>query len=170
MSAPAHNFSSTAALQIPDDIKAGEGWPPQMVEMSDHIGAKATLQLVERFGGQDLYIPKDPHSGKIAGSIRDAIGAKATETLCKVYGSEKLAVPVARTVLDRARRHDLIAAVRAGDISVSAAARILGSKRNYVSFLVNHTSEGMEIEPTARAVVHRTPGQLDMFGASETDD
>lgn len=169
MSAPNHNFSATAELQIPDNIRPGAGWTEQMLEMADHIGAKATLQLIERFGGEKLYVPINAHGGKIAETIRAAIGARATEALCRIYGREVLAVPVARYAIERARRHDLIAAVRAEAISVSAAARILKTKRTYVSHLVNHTDEGLEGEPVARAAPQRMPGQLDMFGGPEDE-
>ena len=167
MSKPAHNFETK--LEIPDTIKPGPGWSDQMLEMSDHIGAKATLQLIERFGGEQLYVPRNPTGGKIADRICEAIGTKATETLCRVYGGEVLAVSVARYALERARRHDLIAAVRRGDINISAAARMLRMKRAYISHLVNRTDEGLEGEPVARRVGPRAPGQLDLFGAPETD-
>lgn len=169
MSRIGHNFPPPDGLDIPDDIQPGPGWTEQMLEMADHIGAKATLQLIERFGGQKLYIPKDPHNGKIAASIAAAIGAHATEQLCRIYGREYIEVPAARYVLARARRHNLVAAVRAGDINVSEAARILKTKRTYMSFLVNHTDEGFSDERAARRAVQRLPGQMNLFGDEEAD-
>lgn len=165
----AHDFAGAAALPLPDEIRPGPGWTEQMLEMADHIGAKATLQFVERFGGHKIYIPADPHNGKIAGTIRDAIGAHATAILCRVYRREYIEVPAARYALARARRHAVIAAVRAGDISVMDAALILKTRRTYLSFLVNQTDEGLPSDGAPHRSAHRMPGQMDLFGADEDD-
>lgn len=155
-----HNSGAVDALPIPEDVRPGPGWTDQMLEMADHIGAYATLCLVEAFGGQSIYVPADPKRGR----IRDVIGAVAAEKLSFIYRREYLAVPTARYAISRARRQGLIASARAGDISVSEAARLLRTSRPYASHLVNKTDEGREegeLEPGCRRSI---PGQMDLFG------
>ncbi|HEX8224500.1 MAG TPA: hypothetical protein VF605_11850 [Allosphingosinicella sp.] len=172
MSKYGDDFRKGASLVIPEDIQPGPGWTEQMLELADHIGNRATLQLVERFGGEQLYVPVDPHSGDVAARIREVIGARATEILCKVYRREFIEIPAAKYALARAQRHDIIAAVRSGDISVSRAARILGTSRTYLSFLVNQTDEGTEGAgwSASRSGTVRLPGQLDLFGEPEDEE
>ena len=165
MSRIGHNFQ-TGEPPIPDDVQPGPGWTALMLEMADHIGPLRTLLLVERFGGQRIYIPADVERGKSyegRGTIRDLIGLEAARTLSHVYRREYLSIPTAKHALRRARRQGLVAAARAGDIEVSEAARIVGTTRPYMSHLVNQTDEGTEGEDISRRS-GRIPGQLSMFG------
>jgi hypothetical protein len=167
MSKIGHNFAAAPELEIPKDVKPGAGWTPRMLEMAAHIGPYLTLVLIDRFGGQRVYFPADPARGKFypdIGTIQDVVGAQAAAILSYVYQREYVPIATARLALRRARRQALIASARAGDITVSEAARKIGTSRPYMSYLVNQTDEGAEggeILPLQRK---RSPGQMDMFG------
>lgn len=152
-------------LPIPEDVRPGPGWTGEMLEMAEHIGAWRTLQLVEAFGGMRIYIPADPARGKSypgRGSIVDVVGIGAAAKLSAVYGREYFVFPTARHALARARRAPLVAAARAGRLSVSEAARILRTSRPYMSELVNND----EADAPARRP-HRDARQTDLFGDAQ---
>ena len=130
-------------LPIPENIQPQDFWSETALEMADHIGAYATLCVMEAAGGGDLYIPADPALNPFRGIIGDAKAA----TLSFVYGRERLPIPVGTMPLAHARRQRLIASVRAGRISVVRAAGILGVARRHLSRIVNQTSEGIGYEP-----------------------
>lgn len=144
-------------LPIPPNVKIGPGWTGQMREMADHIGAFATLRICAAFGGQQLYIARDP----AASPFKDVVSADAVHTVASVYNGNRLLIPVARTAITRARRAAVIAMVRAGDLSGADAARIIGTSRSYLAHLVNATDEGLDIGGEPRADVPSP--QLDLF-------
>lgn len=162
-----HNFPPPDELPLPEDVQPGPGWTERMLEMADHIGAYRTLLLVDRFGGMRIYIPADWTRGKSyegKGSIRDVVGDKAARVLSEIYRREFFLVPTAKHALARARRHAVIASVRAGDISGADAAKMLKTTRPYLSHLVNGTDEGTEDGELPPRTGRGFPGQLDMFG------
>jgi len=167
MSKIGHNFPPPDALPIPEDVRPGPGWTDRMVEMADHIGAYRTLLMVDRFGGMRLYIPADPKLGKCyegKGTVRDLIGAQAAAKLSEVYGREYFHVPTAKHALSRARRGAIIASVREGEISGAEAARILGTSRSYLAYLVNQTGEGLgDAEREGRGTSKRPSKQMQLF-------
>lgn len=73
-------------------------WPASLIEVAEVIGVKATLHLVEAFGGTTLYVPEhlDP-SHRLA----QAIGFNAAEQLVSMYRLEKIEVPTMRIVRTR---------------------------------------------------------------------
>lgn len=150
------------SLPIPDDIVVGPGWTRQMIEMADHIGPHATLLVMAAAGGEYLYIAEDPDKNV----LRDIVGPEKARILSHVYGRERLHLPTAREALRFARRQPIIAAVRAKHLTISEAARMLGSTHPYVSRLVNKTTEGTNAVPAPRPQprTRALPGQLDMFG------
>lgn len=159
-----HNFRAVEELPIPEDVRADRHWTETMVEMAAHIGPYRTLLLVDRFGGMRIYVPADWRKGKTyegIGAIRDVIGDEGARILSDVYRREYLLVPTARAALAAARRAPLIAQIRSGDLSITEGARILGTKRSYLSHLVNHSTEGGgDPGPTTG----RARGQMDLFG------
>ena len=172
MSRLGHNFLAAGELPIPEDVRPGPGWTEQMLEMAEHIGAYATLLLVDRFSGMRIYIPADWTRGKVyegKGSIRDVVGDRAAAKLSEVYRREYLELPVARYAVDRAKRGPIIAAVRSGEMTVSAAARKLGTRRPYVSYLANQTDEGGEAAAIEHRAALRSAGQMDLFPDGEDD-
>lgn len=150
-------------LPIPEDIQPGPGWTEQMLEMSDHIGPYATMLVVERYGGQQIYISADPKRNV----LRDLIGAAAAATMSHVYRRERLEIPTAKYALARARRRGIIARCRTNELSVSEAARILGTSRTYLSNLVNNSDEATGEEQAPERSVRRDHGQMHLFGEDE---
>lgn len=66
------------------------GWPASLVAISEIIGIPATLRLVERYGGDGVYVPHhvDPESNFV-----QVAGLTAAEILVQHYAGEK--VPIA---------------------------------------------------------------------------
>lgn len=156
MNAPAR-LPKLHELPIPRDAQPGPGWTGQMHEMADHIGAHATLSIVDAFGGQQIYVSSKPEQCPFATVVDEA----TARTIARIYGGNRILIPVGRAAVDRARRAGVIAAVRAGELSGADAQRIIGTSRTYVSHLVNHTDEGQNAAPTRG--LKRDPRQPDLF-------
>lgn len=122
----------------PQHVRIGKGWTEQMIEMADHIGAYRTLLISEHFGGQQVYITADPSRSPFL----SLVGQSAAETISEVYRRERLIIPTAHAALRSARRAVVLRRVRTKELSKAEAARLLGSARTYVSYLINHTEEG----------------------------
>lgn len=150
---------SLSEYPIPRDVAPGPGWSARMLEMAEHIGPYETLLIVDRFGGQDVYVPADADKSPFA----ELIGREKAAALSWAYRRERLAVPTAPYALARARRAAIIAAVRANKLTVSDAARIMGVRRDYASKLINRTDEGQGVVPARFLPKPRDPRQLDMF-------
>ncbi|GAN14127.1 hypothetical protein I6G65_16045 [Sphingomonas paucimobilis] len=133
----ADDLPRLADLPIPDTVQPGRGWSPFMLEMAAHIAPKHILTLVDRFGGQDIYVPIAVENSPFL----DVLPADTVATISRVYGRERLKIPTAREALARARRAPVIAAVRAGRLTRNEAARMIGSSRRYVAYLANQTNE-----------------------------
>lgn len=147
-------------LPIPEDVQPTRLWPGQMLEMAAHIGPYATLVLVDRLGGQSILIPKDPARNRLV----EVIGPEKTEIVSRIYGGEFLAIPMGTPALNEARRGPVIAAIRAGKLTIQAAVPILRLKRSTISNLVNHTDEGTgAVQAIALPSPRRDARQLDMF-------
>lgn len=150
---------SIADFPIPRDIAPGPGWSAQMVEMAGHIGAYETLMLCDKLGGQEFYVPVDPAQSPFL----PLLGARKAKALTWVYRQCRITIPKADYAIRRARRAGIVAAARAGMMTVSDAARIMGVRRPYASKLVHATDEGIAAAPVSlRKGVD--PRQLDMFG------
>ncbi|KKC27421.1 hypothetical protein [Sphingomonas sp. SRS2] len=154
-----HHLDNLAHLPIPEDVVPGPGWTEQMVEWANLIGPYATLRIVEKFGGEEVYISADPERSR----FKDIIGLDRAALICREYRSCRLLIPVASHALRRARRAGVVAAARSGGLSIARAARMIGTSRSYMSELVNNTGEGLDAKPfvAARSVDTR---QMDMFG------
>jgi hypothetical protein len=157
-------------LPIPEDARPGPGWTEQMLEMADHIGAYRTLLLVDRFGGMRIYVPADPERGKSypgKGSIRDCIGKDAAAKLSEIYRREYLSIPTARNALLRARRAPVLAKALEGEMTISEAARIVGTTRPFASQMVKELGEASEADPASERRRAERRAQFDMFGDGE---
>ena len=154
-------------LPIPDDAKAHSAWPASMLEMAAHIGAYATLQLVDRFGGKELYVPMqaaDWHVSKLIG------GEKASK-LCAIYGRERLPIPVARSTIFCAKSAPVFAAVLSGQMSLTEGAHILRTSRSYLSHRVNAERKGLGHTEVLKLVAQRgtQSGQFEMFPGHDSE-
>lgn len=147
-------------IPIPPDAKHHASWPPIMLDMAAHIGAYDTLRLVDAFAGQDVYIPMDAKRSPFT----DVIGSDKAAILSHVYGRERLPIPTGRNALLRARRQGIIAAIRAGRLTVVEGAAILRMARRHLSRLVHGTDEGMDCQPVPLLERPKDIRQLEMFG------
>lgn len=130
-------------LPIPPDARVHECWPPLLSEMADHIGAYDTLRVVEAFPGREVYIPINPENSP----FRGLLGDETVKVMSHVYGRERLPIPVGSDTLLHAKRQGVIAAIRAGRLSVVRGAAILRMARRHLSRLVNQTDEGFGYAP-----------------------
>lgn len=151
-------------LPIPADVPVTRKWTEQMREMAAHIGAYRTLLIVDTLGGQEIEVPINPERNRLA----QVIGDEGAAIMSRIYGRNKLRVPVARAALDEARRAGIIAAIRAGKMTIGEAVPILKTSRNYLSHLVNSTAEGEEVAPYLPKRSRHDPRQLEMF--AQPDD
>ncbi|QCI93243.1 hypothetical protein [Novosphingobium sp. EMRT-2] len=147
-------------IPIPPDAKPHESWPPMMLEMAAHIGPYDTLRLVDAFAGQEVYIPMDAGRSPFV----EIVGSDKAAILSHVYGRERLPIPTGRNALLRARRQGVIAAIRAGRLTVVEGAAILRMARRHLSRLVNQTDEGTECQAAPLLVRPKDARQLEMFG------
>lgn len=150
-------------LPLPNDIEPGKGWSAVMIDMAAHIGTRSVLELCDRYGGQQVYFPIDPKNAPLV----DVLGGRKARALCKAYQKERITIPTARHALARARRGGIIAAVRAGTLSVGMAAAKLGIRRDTLSALVRRTDEGRDWSPSDSSGKRCDPSQLDLFGECE---
>lgn len=125
-------------LPIPPEVQPTRLWTGQMLEMAAHIGAYATLLLVDRLGGQTIRVPMDAAINPMAAIIGD----EAAAIMSRVYGRNFMTIPAGRAALDEARRAPVLAAIRAGGLTINAAVPILRTTRTRISHLINHSDEG----------------------------
>lgn len=158
--------TTLADLPIPPDAVPTRKWTEQMREMADHIGPYATLQIVAAYGGQQIYIPADAAKNRMA----DIVGANVAAIISRIYGRNTVSIPVGRAALDEARRAGVIAAIRSGGMTINAAVPILGVSRTYLSFLVNHTTEGAEAQQWQAPKPKHDPRQIDIFSVIDASN
>ena len=115
-------------------------------ELLELLGPEAFLKLVERFGGDRLYIPKS-ESGTI---VEEALGAEAAAKLARHYGGDYPRIPLARAF--RARQY------RKAGLGNPAIARRLGLTVSGVERLFQRHPQ--KRPPRSRAV---DPRQQDLF-------
>lgn len=151
-------------LPIPQDVQPSHYWTDVMRELADHIGPYATMLLVDALGGTDPCIPRTTENSRYA----PIIGEEKAKILHDIYGRERLQLPVASGALRHARRAGVIAAIRAGTLSLTEAAAIRGmGSRSYISHLVNHTDEGSGLRPLATRPRGACLHQLGLFEEGE---
>ena len=140
-------FAATALrdgdLPIPTDAVQNRYWTDAMCEMAAHIGPVATLQIVDVFGGLELYIPVNPERC----AAYTVIGADKCAILCAIYTSERLPIPVGASAVRYAKIAPILAGVRARQISLTDAVVILKAagiktSRSYLSGIINKTDQG----------------------------
>ena len=137
-----------------------------MVEMAAHIGAYEVLRLCEVYGGQQVYFPVDPANAPLV----EILGGAKAKRLCKAFQRERITIPTARHALSIARRASVIAAARAGDLSVAAAAAKLGLRRDTVSTLIRSSDEGFGLLPETARPDRGQPRQIELFDAAPGDE
>jgi hypothetical protein len=146
-------------LPIPADVKPGPGWSKFMVELAAVIGPYDVLRLCEAFGGTTVYVPVDDDKSPFL----PVVGRRKASAIARCYCRSVITVPIARFVINRARRAGVIASVRAGHMTAGEAARILHMRRDSVSRIVNATDEGIGADPVFTRARKVDPRQIDMF-------
>lgn len=152
-------------LPIPTDVQPGKGWSTIMLEMAAHVGAYDVLRLCENYGGQQVYFPVDPANAPFA----DVLGRGKAEALCTIFRRERITIPTARHAIAVAKRGCVIAAVRAGAMTIAEAVAKLGLRRDTIASLVRGSSEGQLCNVAMPVSRIRDPRQLEMFG-DQTED
>lgn len=122
---------------IPHDVQPDRSWSVEMLEMAAHIGPMATLHILDAYGGQKVYIPRDPDKNPFS----KVLSREHVMKISWAYGTTTLQLPVARPALARARRRAVIAAVRIGALPTRDAAIILGTSRKYLGKLLDRKEE-----------------------------
>lgn len=152
-------------LPIPADVTVGAYWAPLMVEIADHIGAHATLRLIARFGGENIRISRAMRRNPFV----EVIGEEAATIFCKAFHGEKLDLPVGRSALWHARAAPLLARVRAGDLTIADASRILRVARTRIhALLAQGDAAGAPPRRRRRRGAEPDPRQIDMFASAVT--
>jgi hypothetical protein len=131
---------------IPAEIEPDSSWTPQMREIASYIGPRATLLFCEAFGGRSAYLPRRA-DGKNWRRFCAVVGEPAVRSMIGAFAGCHLAVPRAAASIARARRAGVLAHARAGTFSIGETAEILGVTRNYAGWLVNHSGEGLGVDP-----------------------
>lgn len=147
-------------LPIPEDVQPDDTWTQQMLDLAYYLGPYLTLCVIEQWGGQTVYIAADPERNP----FRDVIGPELADTISKTYRREHLSLPTGKVALRKAKRANIIQAAREGNLTVTAAAKMIGSSRTYVSALVNERPEGGEPPRLGPRKIPQDPNQMDLFG------
>lgn len=146
---------------IPPKVEIGPGWSPFMCELADHIGARDVLRICEALGGRDIYVPADPERSPFL----SITGLEKAKKIAWIYRGERLVIPTAYTAINRARLSSVLPSIRAGELTVAGAARILGMRRDSVSRLVNRAGDVSADGLSFRRMRKSDQRQIDMFPA-----
>lgn len=95
--------------------------------LAERLGYAAGVQLMEKFGGTILSIPKGGHAD--AGStLLNALGAEATRVLIELFGSSNMEIPSGAVLRSAARKQEIISYQG----SANEAARAFGVSNKWV--------------------------------------
>lgn len=119
-------------------------WPAMLIDIADRIGAYEALLICDTFAGQEIYVPLNPKKSPFRGLISES----NVKIMAQCFGRERLCIPTGSDTILAVKRQGIIAAIRAGTLTVVGGARILRMARRHISRLVNQTPEGIGYEPT----------------------
>lgn len=119
-------------LAVAEPVEIGLCWTPLMMEIAAHIGAKATLDLLDVVGGQHFRISR----GVVQRRFSLIIGDEAAQQFCDAFAGEKLDLPVARHAIFRAKASPLLNRVKRGRTTIAQASIILEAQRSRVHSLL----------------------------------
>ncbi|MDN5665100.1 MAG: hypothetical protein L0G41_02600 [Psychrobacter sp.] len=98
--------------------------PDIVLDISNLIGYKTTLKLVQAFGGVDFAIPFGAADSVALDKLTAVVGAEAAKQLTQEYGSEKVYIPRCHAALTQLRnvefRQKVLAAVAGGSTQTAA--------------------------------------------------
>lgn len=110
-----------------DELKP-ELLPDIIVNISDLIGYKATLKLVEAFGGIKFAMPSGQRESKYFEALINAVGNDAALTLTQNYGGELIYIPCCHAAFIQLRnkefRQAVTRAVAGGEVQTAVIHRL----------------------------------------------
>jgi len=89
-------------------------------ELSEVVGLGDTLEIVSRWGGRELYIPK---AIERSDALALTLGFATARKLVDAFGGERLQLPIERNALLELRNRAIVREVRAGDSLADVALR-----------------------------------------------
>lgn len=102
--------------------------PDIIVDISELIGYKATLQLVEAFGGIKLAMPSGQHPSRLYDALIAAIGADAAAKLTERYERDFIYIPCCHIAFIKLRNTEfkqaVTAAVARGEVQTAVIHRL----------------------------------------------
>jgi hypothetical protein len=110
-----------------DELKP-ELLPEIIVNISDLIGYKAALKLINAFGGIRFEIPQGVQASRYFDALVVAIGADATEKLTRTYGGDMVYIPCCHIAFIKLRnvefKQEVTLAVARGEVQTAVIHRL----------------------------------------------
>lgn len=117
--------------------------PPSLHELVNLIGLRATMALVEHWGGIRVYVPE--HADAEHPFVK-RLGREAANRLCREYARETLSVPRAYHALKAALYRQMRDDYHRGSKSAAELAREHGMTERWVYAIVS-AEEGDKLSP-----------------------
>lgn len=108
-----------------------------VADLSEVLGWADAIQIVRKWGGRDLNVPKTLQHGD---ALALALGYDAALRLVRAFGGERLQLPSERNAL-LDMRNEAIASERAGGGTLEAIALRYGLTRQAVGYIVKKMAE-----------------------------
>lgn len=93
--------------------------PESMAKLSEIIGLPAVLDLMEAFGGTQLWVPEKLSHNHL---LVDAIGAEAAQQMCEYMAKERMLVPrgesIRREIRNRAIRRERFQGAKLAELAI----------------------------------------------------
>ncbi|MBN2684596.1 MAG: hypothetical protein JXR40_04910 [Pontiellaceae bacterium] len=112
----------------PDFGDDREGLSPMLRELERVIGLDATLALVDRWGGINLYIPQTVPEGH---TLAEAIGKEEAEKLSRYFGGDHISMPKAEEYRRLKRDHEIYRKKKSG-VKANVLAREYGLTQRHI--------------------------------------
>lgn len=110
-------------------------------ELSKVIGLPDTIEIVKRWGGRELYVPR---SVEQSDPLALTLGLVTARKLVEHWGGERLALPIERNALLDLRNESIVAASSAGKSNQEIALEY-GLTRQSVAYILRLYKERQEI-------------------------
>lgn len=91
--------------------------PILMQELIELIGYEDMYILISNYGGQDVYIPKNPQRSK----LKNLLPLKSLDILSEQYGGIYLTLPTALQIVNQVRDKEIIKCLESGKSRVEVA-------------------------------------------------
>lgn len=102
--------------------------PDIVVDISNLIGYKTTLLLVQELGGNDFAMPTGDMGSASEQRLINAVGVDAAKQLIQAYGGDRIYIPRCQAAFNQLRyqefRIDIVKAVANGEMQKTAIQRL----------------------------------------------